>query len=105
VRTERRRSRAHVAGEPDPLLSASHPYPGPVSDWREWLAAPQEEEATERIRLCTKTGRPCGDPAFVGMLERTLRRLLRREKRGPKAGIPCEEEGQMDLFAQGDDRI
>jgi len=91
-------ARAHVAGEPDPLLSPSHPYPGPVPDWREWLAAPEEEEATERIRLCTKTGRPCGDRAFVGMLERTLGRLLRPEKRGPKARIPREEERQTDLL-------
>jgi len=103
-------ARAHVAGEPDPFLSATRPYPAPVPDRREWLAAPEEEEVTERIRLCTKTGRPCGDRAFVGMLERTLGRVLRPlspkcEKHGPKAGIPREEERQTDLLAEGDEEI
>ena len=100
--TARSTARAHVAGEPGLLLSASRPYPDPIPEWREWPAAPQEEEATERIRLCTKTGRPCGDRAFVGMPERTLGRLLRPEKRGPKARAPREEEGQTDLLAEGD---
>jgi len=106
-------ARARVAGEPDPLLSPSRPHPGPVPDWRkglaaperEGLAAPEEEEVTERIRLCTKTGRPCGDRAFVGMLERTLGRLLRPEKRGPKTRVPREEERQTDLLAEGDGEV
>jgi putative transposase len=76
-------ARAHVCGAADALLAPDSPYPGPVPDWGQWLLDPEEESA-ERIRRCTKTGRPCGGPSFVADLERTLGRLLHPAKRGPK---------------------
>ena len=38
----------------------------------------------ERLRRCTRTGRPCGDARFVDTLESTLGRILSPRKRGPK---------------------
>jgi putative transposase len=80
-------ARAHVLGEADALLSAGRPFPAPdvVGDWGDWLAQGLAEEAVERLRSRTRTGRPCGDASFVTRLETILKRLLAPQKRGPKA--------------------
>lgn len=91
-------ARSHVRGAPDPLLSPSAPYPGPVGDWGAWLAEPEEEERLEQLRRCTQTGRPCGGGSFVQMLEERLGRVLRPAKRGPKKKCLEEEDGQTRLF-------
>jgi len=87
-------ARAHVLGADDALLSVNRPYPGPVPDWGQWLSETEQEEATSRLRRCTKTGRPCGGPAFVASLEETLGRSLRPLKRGPKPRLKTGDEGQ-----------
>jgi len=79
------------------LLSFNRPYPGPVPDCCQWLLDQEQEEATSRLRRCTKTGRPCGGPSFVASLEETLGRLLRPLKRGPKPRLKTGDEGQADL--------
>ena len=83
---------AHVLGREDDLLAPGRPYPGPVKDWGRWLREPEEVEEVERLRLATRTGRPCGSEGFVRMLENLLNRVLRPQKRGPEPRPSDQEE-------------
>ena len=38
---------AHASGKQDDLLSPERPYPGPVTDWRAWLAEPEAEASAQ----------------------------------------------------------
>jgi putative transposase len=79
---------AHCGQRPDKLLSPIE-MPWPVPNWRAYLSEqPEEEVAT--IRQRTRTGRPCGLPAFVERLEQVLGRVLRLGKRGPKPKRPSQ---------------
>jgi putative transposase len=75
-------ARAHVFGERDSLLAAKRPFPGDVSDWRGWLASPEEDLAVEAIRTRTMAGLPLGDPEFVACLEQQIGRKLTAAPRG-----------------------
>jgi len=68
----------------DALLSDDFPPPGVINDWKQWLSGGEDEEAVDRIRAHTHTGRPCGSPTFVDQLENLLQRALRPNKRGRK---------------------
>ena len=50
------------------------------------------EEEAEALRQATRTGRPCGDAAFVRELEGKLARPLAPQKRGPKPQASQAEE-------------
>ncbi len=65
-------------------------FPGGVEDWLSWPAQGLDEEAVERIRRNTRTGRPTGSPSFVAQLEALLGRALRPLKWGRK---PTDKEG------------
>ena len=76
---------AHVLGVTDALLSEGGPFvQGEVSDWSAWLHKGLDDETIKRIRLCTQTGRPCGEKAFLQGFEEKLERLLTPQKPGPK---------------------
>ncbi len=77
-------ARAHASGEIDSLLSPERPFPGPVSNWSEWLAEGLDEETAQRIRQNTYTGRPTGSKSFIERLESRLGRILLPLKRGRK---------------------
>lgn len=68
--------RAHLGGRPDPLLT-----PGPLADrlgeaMAGFFDVDVGEEELRRLRRASSTGRPLGDPAWIGRLEaRTGRRL------------------------------
>ena len=69
----------------DALLSEGGPFvQGEVSDWSAWLHKGLDDETIKRIRLCTQTGRPCGEKAFLQGFEEKLERLLTPQKPGPK---------------------
>jgi len=54
---------------------------------RDWSAFPAQETTTEHVellRLHERTGRPLGTDEFMGHLENTIGRRLRRKKPGPK---------------------
>ena len=73
---------AHCGRRADELLSPIE-MPWPVPDWAAYLRDETAEQLAE-LRLRTRTGRPCGTPAFLAGLEKRLNRLLRPRKRGPK---------------------
>ena len=65
--------------------------------WREALEQGVQDTALlERLREATRTGRPAGDEEFVRCLEGSTKRILRPQKRGPKAA-PAVPDGQLDL--------
>jgi putative transposase len=73
---------AHCGIRSDPLLDAAFPPPGVIEDWDQWLhAGALDDTACDRLRLHTRTGRPCGSHTFIDRLEETLGRVLR-----PKPG-------------------
>ena len=74
---------AHCGLRSDPLLSRDFPPKGVVADWSAWLAAGDDETSVRTLRMHTHTGRPCGSPGFVAMLEGLLGRPLGPQKRGP----------------------
>ena len=86
-------ARAHALGEADPLLDPARPFAAGARDaltgrplaWGAWLAQGVPKEETEAIRHATRTGRPCGDEAFVRDLEVKLARALLPLKRGRKS--------------------
>jgi putative transposase len=80
-------ARHHVNSAPDPLVGESPWFdPAQCDDYRQYLDERSNREEIERIRRSTRTGRPLGDPDFVGKLEVKLGRILRPGKRGPKPG-------------------
>ena len=75
-------ARAHCGLAPGSPLSPTRPFPGPIADWRAWLADDADAEGERAIRANTATGRPIGSPEFVAELERRLGRPLRPRPRG-----------------------
>jgi putative transposase len=92
-------AQAHARGEPDALLATGRPFPDParVGDWSAWLAEGADAPTLERLRLATRTGRPCGSPDFIRRLEALTDRILTPLKRGPKPK-PDNPEGQLELW-------
>lgn len=80
-------ARAHVLGEPDPLLSPQRPFPGAGADWADWLRRGVTPEHLETLRANTSTGRPTGSPEFVRQLEEALGRRLRTGPPGPSPRV------------------
>jgi len=92
-------ARAHVRCDIDALLAPGRPFPDParVGDWSAWLAEGADAPTLERLRLATRTGRPCGSPDFIRRLEALTDRILTPLKRGPKPK-PDNPEGQLELW-------
>jgi len=74
---------AHCGFKTDGLLSDEFPPKGVIEDWSAWLQEGQkDDEAEERIRRQTRTGRPCGSSTFLDHLENLLQRTVRPKKGG-----------------------
>jgi putative transposase len=58
-------ARAHAGLIDDALLDGEDPFPGPVSDWRAWLAIGLEEETARELRENTRSGQPSGKPEGI----------------------------------------
>jgi putative transposase len=76
-------ARAHLAGRDDGLVAVS-PLLALARDWQAFLSEGLSAEEHVAIRAGERTGRPLGSPRFVRGLERRLRRVLARQKPGPK---------------------
>ena len=77
---------AHIAGQNDDLVKVA-PLLGMVEDWSAFLAEETATEHVELLRLHERTGRPLGSDEFIGHLEKTIGRSLRRKRPGPKRTI------------------
>jgi len=75
--------RAHVAGSDDGLVSVA-PLLERVGDFAAFLGAPEDQQATRKLRMAETTGRPLGDPGWIAALEQVSGRSLAPRKRGPK---------------------
>jgi len=75
---------AHVAGKDDGLVRVG-PLLKRAGDWREFLSAGLEADEAGRFRRHERTGRPLGQARFLERIEKTLGRVIRPNKRGPKA--------------------
>jgi putative transposase len=75
-------ARAHLAGEDDELVKVA-PLLGILPDWRGFLRLSLPDEV-DMIHRHERTGRPLGADGFVENLEKTLGRVLRPQKPGPK---------------------
>ncbi len=82
------------------VLAEARPFPGTVgtADWARWINAGVGEEAAERIRTNTLSGRPCGAGDFVRDLEQRLGRLLAQPHMGRPRHRDTGEELTPDLF-------
>jgi putative transposase len=80
-------ARAHLRRRDDKVTSL-----GPVLDrfprFADLLEREPDPSLYERLRQAESIGRPLGDEAFLGRLERLTRRLLKPGKRGPKPAHP-----------------
>jgi putative transposase len=76
-------ARAHCGLRTDPLLtSLPEPKLCASGNWSAWLHDPEDEDVLKKLRLCTRTGRPCGTKNFADELEAHLDRRLRALPRG-----------------------
>lgn len=62
---------AHCGLTLDPILSPlpEMERPTPESGWSDWLAIPEDEKMTNRLRRNVEKGLPCGSEAFIETLE------------------------------------
>ena len=74
---------AHARGKDDPLVPVA-PLLKLAPNWRGLLDRVIRAEDIKALRVHERTGRPLGDEAFLALLEQKLRRILRRQKPGPK---------------------
>lgn len=77
-------ARAHAGVTRDSLLAPERPFPGPIGDWRAWLAAGLEKETAERLRVNTYSGKPTGSEEFVSEIEERLGRPVRSKRHKPE---------------------
>jgi putative transposase len=75
-------TRGHLTGQDDQLTKVA-PLLSLVDNWNDFLTLSTEDEL-ETLRKHERSGRPLGDPTFVGRLEESLARALSPQKRGPK---------------------
>jgi len=63
------------------VLLDEFPPKGVIEDWSDWLHEEgKDDEAEERIRRQTRTGRPCGSSSFLDPIEYLLHRTVRPKK-------------------------
>jgi putative transposase len=99
-------ARAHVTAQDpsQPLDMASWSPICDAADWKQLLAREEDRAELGRLRHATRTGRPCGDVAFVEQIERRLgRRLQPRVGGRPVRGAATPDgDSQASASPQGD---
>jgi putative transposase len=75
-------AQAHLKGKDDKLVKVA-PLLQLIPDWAGFLQLSSQEEV-DTIHHHERTGRPLGKKGFVENLEKTLGRILRPQKPGPK---------------------
>jgi putative transposase len=74
---------AHIEGRDDQLVKVS-PLRSIVGDWQDFLSEGVSAQEVVKLRRHERTGRPLGTDGFIARLEKTLNRLLQKQKLGPK---------------------
>lgn len=74
-------ARGHIKGG-DALISGDCHLEEYIKDWRTYLNESDDSHLIEDIRKNSLTGRPCGDDIFTQMIEKTVGRNLKAQKRG-----------------------
>jgi putative transposase len=77
-------ARAHFAGADDELVTVA-PLLDRIGDFAAFLGGEEDQQATRALRMAETTGRPLGEPAWIGQLELATGRSLAPRKRGPKS--------------------
>jgi len=77
-------ARAHLDAADDLLVKTAPLLKRAGFDWKGFLLDPLPTDELELIRRHQRTGRPLGSERFLIGAERTLGRILRPRKRGPK---------------------
>ena len=67
---------AHVYKDAGPVLSDDCYLLESVKDWREYLDEKENSVMTSTLFQNTKTGRPCGEDAFISTIENIIGRRL-----------------------------
>ena len=75
---------AHLSGQDDDLVSVK-PLLDLAPDWPAFLRQGIDENERLTLRRHERTGRPAGDNKFISRLEKRLRRVLKKQKPGPKS--------------------
>jgi hypothetical protein len=65
-----------------------------VPNWTEFLAQPLSEKEARSFQRHARTGRPLGDEAFVGKLEKKLKRTLRANPVGRRPSTRKQDTPQ-----------
>ncbi len=74
---------AHLAGRDDFFMRVASLH-RLVANWESFLSEAPDEEEVRLLKKHERTGRPLGNPSFVGRLEESLGRTLRPQPPGPK---------------------
>jgi putative transposase len=78
----------HVTGTKDLLVSGQWRAETGIDDWSAWLREGVSQEVMQRLRSCTRRGRPLGNDSFIARLELVCNRILRPRKSGrPRKSI------------------
>jgi putative transposase len=78
-------ARAHVLGLDDEVLSGGERDAMTMGDWGLFLSEHEDDDVLRKLRKYVRTGRPLGNDAFVEKVEYLTRRIIRRNKPGPKS--------------------
>jgi putative transposase len=87
-------ARAHLGGRDDGAVQVK-PLLAREPDWAAFLDAGLEPGAHAAIQAAERTGRPLGGADFVAALERSLGRVLTRQKPGRKPRAKAEDQGAL----------
>ena len=82
--------RAHLAGTDDQLAIVA-PLLERIGDFAAFLGSAEDQQATRALRMAETTGRPLGDPAWIGRIEQATGRALAPRKRGPRPRVAAEQ--------------
>ena len=76
-------AKAHLQGEDDILVKVG-PLSTIIGNWQELLHDKLSKKDYDYIRQHERTGRPLGDEIFLSNLEEITKRILKKQKPGPK---------------------
>jgi len=80
-------AKAHMEGIQSSLLDPSCPLQETIAEWGQFLMTERtgSEDAMEKIRLATRTGRPAAGSEFVKEIETLTGLVLHQQRPGPKS--------------------